>query len=601
MHTPKEIIKILMPDGSRGERRKWELFPRWPPDLFAVMAHILRITDGYTALLKNDHENSFIPTDELKAAKRLGHYWRKMTESDLAQELGGDNRPVEYRWHFEKTMQTYWKNVYKCNIDFYNYNLGSEALKSTILLAIIADEACQGMGYYNFNEAENSKSVSWISVVYNALNNNVVDIKNLRNQANDSWYYAAINEQVFVPDNGKPKTSACILVPPSILCVQPKSRTSDVGCTLRSLTHNLCLLPSEGQVKVRWHQYPILDDHQDETFNILIVPFPYKVDARCFKPSKIRINSKWQEYSIEQKWLYSLNSNQENKSIYMDDFCKFLSDLIHKSKENVKKVDLLIFPELAMDEHLYNEIANKLNEKHGAGIGLLISGVLKSDKKNSSHINGAKTTIYTFKDGNSVIAGGALQKKHHRWKLDRKQIQQYGLSDALAPSKSWWEDIDIDNREINVFSFKGGACFTTLICEDLARMDPCHEVLRSIGPNIVFALLMDGPQLRGRWPERYAMGLSDDPGSSVLTLTSLGLLNRANYFYGSDSRAVGLWRDPEEGTKEIILPKGAHAILMTLNVDKTEETSLDGRCDNGSHLWRLGSLISVTSSIPVDI
>ena len=50
---------------------------------------------------------------------------------------------------------------------------------------------------------------------------------------------------------------------------------------------------------------------------------------------------------------------------------------------------------------------------------------------------------------------------------------------------------------------------------------PLRTVIRSVGPNLVIVLLMDGPQLVRRWPGKYATVLSDDPGSAVLTVTSL--------------------------------------------------------------------------------
>ena len=46
--------------------------------------------------------------------------------------------------------------------------------------------------------------------------------------------------------------SLCVRVPPAIACVQPKTNTPAVGCTLRSLTHNLALLPSVASVTTRW-------------------------------------------------------------------------------------------------------------------------------------------------------------------------------------------------------------------------------------------------------------------------------------------------------------------------------------------------------------
>ena len=48
-------------------------------------------------------------------------------------------------------------------------------------------------------------------------------------------------------------------------------------------------------------------------------------------------------------------------------------------------------------------------------------------------------------------------------------------------------------------------------------------MLRAVGPNLIIALLADGPQIASRWPGRYAAAFADDPGSSVLTLTSAGM------------------------------------------------------------------------------
>jgi hypothetical protein len=72
------------------------------------------------------------------------------------------------------------------------------------------------------------------------------------------------------------------------------------------------------------------------------------------------------------------------------------------------------------------------------------------------------------------------QSKHHRWKLDRDQIHRYSLGDALDPNRYWWENVDVHGRELNFFVFGSGSCFTTLICEDLARVDPVQKVLRAM-------------------------------------------------------------------------------------------------------------------------
>ena len=66
----------------------------------------------------------------------------------------------------------------------------------------------------------------------------------------------------------------------------------------------------------------------------------------------------------------------------------------------------------------------------------------------------------------------------------------------------------------NSWVLDGELVIATVICEDLARVEPAKEVLRSVAPNFTFAILMDGAQHEHRWASRYAMGLSDDPSMS---------------------------------------------------------------------------------------
>jgi hypothetical protein len=121
-----------------------------------------------------------------------------------------------------------------------------------------------------------------------------------------------------------------------------------------------------------------------------------------------------------------------------------------------------------------------------------------------------------------------------------------------------------------------------LICEDLARQDPAAELVRAVGPNLVLALLMDAPQLPSRWPARYATVLADDPGSSVLTLTSLGMaaLSRPPNV-PLRPRLIALWKDAKSAAPvEIELPPGAAGCVLSLTVQWDEEWTADGRGDN---------------------
>jgi hypothetical protein len=189
-----------------------------------------------------------------------------------------------------------------------------------------------------------------------------------------------------------------------------------------------------------------------------------------------------------------------------------------------------------------------------------------------------------------------MQRKHHRWKLDRGQIQRYRLADRLDPNKVWWENIDISDRSCNFFAFHRSASLTSLVCEDLARIDPVQRAIRSVGPNLVVVLLMDGIQVESRWSARYATVLADDPGCSVLTLSSVGMIRRSDPALVVAPMPVGLWKEPGQATIELRLPSDADALLLNLSVGRRAEWTLDGRKDEGRGG---GALLSLSGLFPI--
>lgn len=124
----------------------------------------------------------------------------------------------------------------------------------------------------------------------------------------------------------------------------------------------------------------------------------------------------------------------------------------------------------------------------------------------------------------------------------------------------------------------------SLVCEDLAQNDDVAAVMRSVGPTMVMAALLDGPQLSSRWAARYASVLADDPGSAVLTLTSMGMAQRSRPHGHDASPVVALWKDPAGGVREIPLEGGAQAVVLPVAMGRATRRSADGRCpvDNGT-------------------
>jgi hypothetical protein len=309
-------------------------------------------------------------------------------------------------------------------------------------------------------------------------------------------------------------------------------------------------------------------DTQHHALNLLLVPWPYRVSPSQFKESK-RVNLT-DEIGKGGYGLFTFSSERGPTTRHI----KRLIDVAHK---NIGRIDGLIFPELSMSTPEFQKLAKSVMPKSG----FLVAGTgTGASRPNKCGQNGLVMNVQ-FPD--SPFVAQLLQKKHHRWKLNKSQIMQYGIGANLHPEASWWEHISLKERELHFVTLRPWLTMSVMICEDLARPDPVADLVRSVGPNLVLCLLMDGPQLAERWPGRYAGVLSDDPGSSVLTMTSFGM-SRLSRPQGKESRSsvVALWRDAVYGTKEIELPSNADAVVLNLSVEYKEEWTADGRGDGGT-------------------
>ena len=106
--------------------------------------------------------------------------------------------------------------------------------------------------------------------------------------------------------------------------------------------------------------------------------------------------------------------------------------------------------------------------------------------------------------------------------------------------------------------------------------------MRRIGPSLVVAVLLDGPQLPTRWSCRYASILADDPGAAVLTLTSFGMASLSRPSGKARSRVVAHWNDGARGVHAIELAPRATAILLSTDVESRTSWTADGRRHEGN-------------------
>jgi hypothetical protein len=393
--------------------------------------------------------------------------------------------------------------------------------------------------------------------------------------------------------------SVCREVDPALARVLPKQHAAQRGLTLRSLTHNLALVTPDEVVPI-WNgggRSVVRPNRDHDLLSILLLPWPIDLDPKAFHVLPIDDPSTPRPAVPFRYFAFRREGDPDALRGYVE-------GAIEQARKHARTIDFLVFPELALTESelaVAREVA--LREEC-----LLVAGTaLEQGSKLIDGLRGpGNVAVVDLRGWVRVKSDPDLQnvlffpqRKHHRWCLDRSQIEQYRLTGLVPASKDCWEYADIGERKVQFWTIDSWLTFSVLICEDLARQDPVAQVIRAVGPNLVFALLMDGPQLRQRWSARYASVLAEDPGTSVLTLTSLGMsrLSRPREPGNPDrSSVIALWRDVENGEQEIDLPPDHDAMLLSVVCHRFEEHTCDGRGDGGvsyfpilSGVWPLAS------------
>ena len=346
-----------------------------------------------------------------------------------------------------------------------------------------------------------------------------------------------------------------------------------------------------------------LPDESTGALNVLLMPFPYEIQDDCWRPK----DGGW--FELHQGWLE--NSDGASKD---DTIIDFISAAVLQAKQQLQKdaaIHGIVFPEYALNTKLVVKLIDTIRNHAEAWENVPPDRRNEKTKRSNpfhdiEFVVSGSSDYYDLK-GNFVLQALLLRhatdprpqfsitgrSKHHRWIIDQSQVRAYALQHLLGSGR-WAEYIQVQPRTIQTFVFRKGSSFASMICEDLARSDPCLDVLRDLGPNIVFVLLMDGPQTPTRWSARYAQALSDDPGCAVLNVTSLALVERAN---GTGvyprSRSIALFRGTNGRTHEIICPEGCHGTVVSLRGERCQETTLDGRHSSDSIDWRFERYVPI--------
>jgi hypothetical protein len=533
-----------------GRRRKMEECPLWPPDLFAIAGGLLKRSGAYLRVFEHDGRS-----DYLSDVREHGTAWLKELDAlsqpvTLGRLSAARPKAVEEAWLFlMKARETPINRIRKQR----------RLAEQLIRMALIADEASAGIGVewdrrIDDNGARRSEPSTFLSLT--------------------DWMLRFRHTRSF-----------CWEVSDDVVCVLGKQHTPQRGATFRSLSHHLSLyFPAD--IEARWVgplRQPARVEEEQRMLNLLLLPWPTRIGTDDFRELR---GSKSDGARSELAGYFRFDPKTSMKA---PQFAQALRGAMRRAREHAGHIDAIVLPEVALNYAQY-KVAERLAVEQRT---MLICGVRKPSKVRRHDYNhcifqpagSLRDTRGESRRKKALVEELRLvQAKQHRWYLDREQIVSYQLGGHLPVARGSWENIELPERLL-YFVTLNRMTWSVLICEDLARQDPAADLIRAVGPNLLIALLMDGPQLSGRWPARYASVLAEDPGCSVLTLTSLGMAQRCRPILratgkrAESSRVVALWRDAQSGEIEIALDAGDDACVLSLDCTVREEFSADGRGD----------------------
>jgi hypothetical protein len=502
----------------------------WPPDVFAFANVILDRSEAFRFVLS--------PIEEWPPRRYPG--WVGLVE----QAAGEWSAWAEAgRGALPELVLDVWGVVREC-ADTPLEDLGEgrdlRLCESLLTLHAVADEACAGLGI----ALDTSDATGCV--------------------------YRARGRELLA------RTGSMARIDPPLLRVLPKVRTPPTG---RPAFSRYACVQGPG-ISARWHKVPSRHrgtDLRSEYATMLLLPWPLRVRASDFRPLEEPVHR-----PAKEPFGFFEFAPPEGL-----DF-ELLDRVLRAACDEAGTVDVVCLPESAVDESELDELENLLHEH---GVAFLQTGVRQCARRggrfrgNWIHIG----VNPSFEKGPRPRDAGPAewlhirQDKHHRWSLDDSQIYQYHLGGVLHPGVRWWEAMDVPRRAIQ-FVEVAELTLVALVCEDLAQNGHVAELIRSVGPTVVMTGLLDGPQLNSRWAARYASVLADDPGSAVLTLSSYGMVQRSRPHRRDAAPVVAMWKDPSRGVREIPLEPGAHAVLLTVCMDRATRRSADGRwpVDNGT-------------------
>lgn len=571
----EQAAKLWDKSKEKKSRNKtldaWLLAPMVPTDMFAAAGHLCKISgligffDPSPYRTDQPHCEFVLTKDHRKSADSAAEEWRAEASAGV---------PPLYVKDLWESLVNSWEEEISPGKYVEKADGPPEWWRSALLLVTISDMACNRILRDPLKMYDVGPFEEWMRLLYRTTLNRL-------HVTGDGEHH------------DRPPPSLGIMSDSSVVCVLPKVRVSPVGATMRNVSRNLSLLPGRAEVRCFWETpINVAPAESRESLDILLIPEPSSINATDFdETGHTESEDKDVHYWMKDWSTFKINQSWISAGPVRDKFINHCEALLEKASKESRAINGVILPEYALDWDTFDDLCDRLKKKQPK-LNFVISGT--SENCDREHGNHVMTRIWYVGDDVELTQS---RRKHHRWRMDRSQLETYALTGSLNPKiKNWWEDTPLTQRQIHFQRFRERSVFAVLICEELARSEPCHEVLRSVAPNLIFALLLDGPQIKQRWPAQYASNLADDPGSAVLTFTSFGLIQRSNeQRHHPENRSIALWKDDTGKFVEIDMPKGDNmgGVVLSLWSESVVDRTITGK-QSQALSWRYASHTPIT-------
>lgn len=514
--TTQENITLSETWGN-GTKKDLNKILSWPPNVFIIVYSLLEYTDKYRLMVSPQPHFTWDYQKDNVSVQFITTEWLALISAQSGQKRTSSiSSYINLKYALGEVF-----NPHNFDIGIYDLMNTSKFAKCAMHLLLSVDELFSDVDICNY-KLENRLQLL-------LLMRQTFAIKQRKNLADNDCKLGFVTYKTSVPQT---------------------------GLTLNNLTHSLtCIKPSVlPEVVANKH---LKQGYNKKSYNILFLPWPFEIESDSFKPATDQIKMDGYFGSFD----YRPDDKYEPS--------KFLQAIL-ATLHRCGTIDLIIFPECALSDKTFNKYMILLHNLFDGNAPSILSGTFGNADPVST--NKAKLS-FVGELGIDTIE----QSKHHRWFLDESQVRNYNLASSLDPGRKWWENIAIDRRHLVTLHTSNGVKLCPLICEDLARQEPVAQAVRSVGPNLVISLLLDGPQLDFRWPGKYSAVLSDDPGSSVLSVTALGMTLRATGLGHPPSREVALWSEPGGRAETLKIEDDGLGIVVELELKDEPMWTLDGR------------------------